>query len=190
MRIAILGLAALVAGCGFSPITTHVEPRVDLAPSRIGQGRSVLLTVRDARTERSVGQRQQGLVRGARIELDAPLEAIVARSVADTLERQGFRVVGDEPADAALTIEVEDLSYRASGGVIGASATSRAALSITGSSGDRRYAQSYAVADEDRMTVASGEHYSGARLSAILSETLRRMLTDRALLAILAPPAS
>jgi len=74
------------------------------------------------------------------------------------------------------------------GGAFGARATSVVALHAEARAGDRFLSRDYRIADSDRMAIASAEHFNSMRLSAMLGEVLRRMVSDPEMMAVLAGP--
>lgn len=189
-HLIILGALAL-AGCGqtaFAPVFVDLAPRVDVPEARVGEGRAVALEVVDRRPDPSVGERRHGIVEGSRIELAQPIEATVHAALASALQRRGFVLAEGAMGGARLVVEVRELSYVPEGGAFGARATSVVALHAEARAGDRFLSRDYRIADSDRMAIASSEHFNSGRLSAMLGEVLRRMVSDPEMMAVLAGP--
>lgn len=184
----ILLAVLMTTGC-FSPVSVQLTPRYDARRSDVGLGRTVALQVIDARGDRTVGRRQHGLVPGSRLELTRPIEDTVRQSIADSLQRKRFTVATGGDASARLSIEVIELRYEPRR-VVGTRYLTRAQLRAVATSAGGTYSRTYTQTDEDRALVGSGGHFNAARLSAVLADTMRQMMTDEALIAILAAPSA
>ena len=126
LNAAIVG--AIAAGCAFTPHSIVLKPDVQVAPSSVGAGRVLLVTVVDERPKSTLGTRGVRGV-GAEITLQGDPQAVVQTSVNDGLRKQGFAPTADRPADGReLRVEIRTIDYGVTQGLFGGNLRTEAGL--------------------------------------------------------------
>ncbi len=190
-RVILLALA--LAACGHKTQEVEFTPQVTNPPSDTGANRMVSLSVVDERPDITLGYRQGTLGRTAgiiRTEQDLP--EVVREAVADGLARMQFRVVPvGQTADASLKVELRQLEYQGSSGVLTEGALARSALKATavrrpGAAGSAYlYERLYRAESEMQSVLPPTADDNRMLLNEILSTTIQQLLNDAELTAFL-----
>jgi uncharacterized lipoprotein YajG len=89
-------ILALLSGCAWTPQRATLRPVAEVAPSTIGRGIDVSVSVSDERATQSLGARRFKFEAG--IVADQDLESLLRKALEEGLARQSYRV---SPAAAA-----------------------------------------------------------------------------------------
>jgi uncharacterized lipoprotein YajG len=194
LRLIVVLLAVALAACGYKVQTVEFQPQVTTPASNAGAGRTLSLSVVDDRPDITIGYRQGSLGRTAgAIRTDQDLPEVVRAAIADGLSRMQFRVVPlGQPADASLKVELRQLEYQSSSGVLTEGAHARSALKATavrrpGAAGTAYlYERLYRAESEMQSVLPPTASDNRALLNAILSTTIQQLLDDPELIGFLA----
>lgn len=188
-QLFVLG-SLLLGGCALSPQTVMLTPLVDVAVPVSGQGRTLRLQVEDIDPDSALGVRG-GIYPTATVRPASPVDNAVRRALSERLSSAGFRIV-DTDHPIGLTVTVVELSYRSV--PIGTAASVndivvQAILDAEAYNPNRRYGARYRHHRTERVLGYPSATANETLINAVLSETLRQLLQDRALLQLLTDPA-
>ena len=134
----------LGTSCALTPLSVTLKPKVEVAATSLGQGRTVRVTVVDERPRSIVGYRGVGTM-GATITTAGDPPSAVQTALADGLKRHGFNpVIGQFPEWRELRAEIRGLDYTLSQAIFASTLRAESTLKgicIIGSS----------IANEDYM---------------------------------------
>ena len=181
-------LASLVStSCALTPLSVTLRPKVEVAATSFGQGRTVGVTVVDERPRSIVGYRGVGTM-GATITTAGDPPSAVRAALADGLRRHGFTpVVGQVPEGRELRAEIRGLDYTISQAIFGG--TRRAESTIKGicvMGSTRPYEGTYRGEHEESLHIAQTDAAIEADLNRVLSQAIQRLLQDAQLIQCLA----
>lgn len=185
--VVLLG-AVVLGGCALSPQVVSLNPTLETAEHRtIGEGTRLGLSVVDARPSPVVGQRGGVYEKTAAIRTAGDVTPALRRELARALEAVGFSVVtGAARVDAALTVEIADISYRARGGTFVRGVETSATLRAEARRGQRTFTGRYRGRQSKDVLTAPGEAENQALINAAVSNVLQRLVSDSELLGFLA----
>ncbi len=183
-------LGIMGTGCAFTPQAVVLRPDMQVTPSSVGQGRSVLLTVVDERPRSILGRRGvQGV--GAELTVQGDLPTIVRETLSNGLQRQGFSPSPEKPVDGReLRVEIRNLDYSVAMGFWAGTLRTESglkAICILGTS--RPYERLYRGEVEETVMVVQGAEANEAYLNSALSKALNQLLGDSRLSQCLAQQA-
>lgn len=177
--LAALAAALLIGGCALSPQTIDVAPSVTVEPAAIGQGRTLALDVVDKRPRAYFGTR--GGVYGvtSTIGPTGDVSAGVRKAMAEALTAKGFRVVpAGSAADLLMRLDVEDISYVASGDPVVRSVETAARIGAVIRRGDNEYSGRAQVKQSKDVITAPDAAQNETLINATLSQALERLLKN------------
>ena len=187
----------LGTSCGFAPQSMTLRPKVELAATTLGQGRTVGMTVVDERPRSIVGYRaiaapQYGGLGGAITTAGDPSSAVQA-ALADGLRRHGFNpVTGQVPEGRELRAEIRGLDYNANQVPFAWQVRVEATLKgicVVGSA--RPYESTYrGEYGETSVMVMPSDSANEEYLNLVLSQAIHRLLQDTQLIQCLAGSVS
>src|SRR5712692_6639007 len=100
-------LFSLLGGCALTPEKVCINPDVRVIESEAGKGKTVALTVTDARADKVLGYRTTRLDKDSIILTDSDLAKVVQQRAFEGLKKYGFNVdVLSEGAPRSLRVEV------------------------------------------------------------------------------------
>jgi len=187
-RMAVLiVLAALGAsGCALSPQTIAVHPTVTVDPAALGAGRSLALEVVDKRSRREFGTRGGIYDSTATIGPEGDLTAGIHAAMAEALTSKGFRVQpAGAAADLGMRVEVEDISYAASGEPVVRSIEVASRIAAVIRKGDAEYTGRAQVRQTKDVFKAPEPAQNEALINGTIAQTLERLLRNNDLIEFL-----
>ncbi len=179
-NLVLLMMAALVlAACAPASQTVRLDPRPDVAQSEEGQGITVALAVTDAREEHVIGFRDGDRGGSARIEPYEDPALGIRRGVERALVRRGFEVVdADAAADRRLRVELEDLYYERSPGVVTRGIHLEGRMSARAEQDGQSYTGVARARSERRMVHSPGETENEQMINEVVTRMLERLLDE------------
>jgi uncharacterized lipoprotein len=172
-------LVLLTSGCAWTPQSAVLKPQLQSPLTSTGQGRPVLLTVVDERPRTTLGTRAITGV-GAEISVQGDLTQIVKAAVTEGLQRQGFVVTPDKPADAReLRVEIRNLDYGVTAGIAYGTLRTECGLKgicIIGST--RPYERLYRGEHRETVLLVQTAEANEKYLNTALSEAINALLRD------------
>lgn len=184
-----LCLAPLMFGCAFTPQQVHFEPQVRQAatitpsptPTTLP---AISLVTSDERTSSAIGSRGLGVGMSAEITTTDDIAALVHGQVSTALTAQGFKL-SDASPDASrneLRVEVRNLEYKVTPGIITGHLRAESALKGICSSGGRRgYEHLYRGESTEEVFVVQFAESNAKHLNVALSKALEQLIADRPL---------
>lgn len=177
----------LVTACALTPQSVTLRPKVEVAATSLGQGRTVGVTVVDERPRSIVGYRGVGTM-GATITTAGDPPSAVQAALADGLRRHGFNpVMGQVPEGRELRVEIRGLDYTLSQAVFGRTLRTESTLKgvcVIGST--RPYEGTYRGEHEQSIHIVPSESANEEYLNLVLSRAIQRLLQDTQLIQCLA----
>jgi uncharacterized lipoprotein len=179
-------LLSLLGGCALAPQTVLINPDVQVLGSQVGKGKTVGLTVTDARADKVLGYRTTRLDKDSIILTDSDVENVVQEKIYDGLKKYGFDVEV-VPADAPLLLRVEILTLQYStptGSWFGGIRT-LAKLKAFVKNGGTTYENLYEVENNARVPIRPDQEKNEELINKTLADVLQRLLKDQKLIALL-----
>jgi uncharacterized lipoprotein len=173
------GLVVFASSCAWTPQTVTLRPEIQTTLESVGQGRAILLTVVDERPRTTVGTRAvKGM--GAEITVQGDLTNIVRTALSDGLQRQGFVVTSEKPADGReLRVEIRNLDYGVTMGFWAGSLRTECSLKAICIIGSKRpYEQLYRGEHQESVQVVQGAEANEGYLNSALSNAINSLLQD------------
>jgi len=177
----------LVTSCALTPQSVTLRPKVEVAATSLGQGRTVGVTVVDERPRSIVGYRGVGTM-GATITTAGDPPSAVQAALADGLRRHGFNpVMGQVPEGRELRVEIRGLDYTLSQAVFGSTLRTESTLKgicVIGST--RPYEGTYRGEYEESIHIVPSDSANEEYLNLVLSRAIQRLFQDTQLIQCLA----
>jgi len=179
LRILLIGLVLLSAGCAFTPQAVVLKPELLPVSARIGQGQPVLVTVVDERPRSTLGTRGARGV-GAELTIAGDLLEVVRKAISDGLQNQGFSPTTEKSVDGPeLRVEVRNLDYRVVVGFWAGTLSTECglkAICIQGSA--RPFEQLYRGEYQESVQVVQTEEANEKYINAAVSKAINALLQD------------
>lgn len=178
-------------GCALSPQTVTLTPLVDAAVPAIGRGRPLALTVSDTRASPVFGSRGGLYGDTALIMPGDDVAGSVRRALAERLTAAGFRVLpAGATAPHALSVDIRQLDYRLEtppglGSGMMHDARAEAILDAVLTHPGGQHGARYRAGSVRRVVGYPGEADNAALLNEVVAQSLRQLLQDPRLLALL-----
>ena len=177
--------------CALTPLSVTLSPKVEVAATNLGQGRTVGVTVVDERPRSIVGYRGVGTM-GATITTAGDPPSAVRAALADGLKRHGFNpVTGQIPDGSELRAEIRGLDYTISQAIF--SSTLRAEFTLKGIcviGSTRPYEGTYRGEHEESIQIVQTDSGIEEYLNLVSSRAIQRLLQDTQLIQCLARSTS
>jgi uncharacterized lipoprotein YajG len=181
------GLAALaMTGCAYKAQTVNISPPINVAPSSVGAGIQVQVSVVDERASKSLGRRGNAYGAAAEITAAGDMTQIVRERVIEGLTRKGF-VVTDQPAAGGprLEVEIRLLEYGTSQGFWTGGVQIQSTLKADAENRGERFEKIFRSDREERVAVVPTAEKNAEWINRALGESLDQMLNDADLTAFL-----
>jgi len=161
-------LAALLAGCAYTPPPLTIAPTLPAEVAAIERETALALSVSDARGGAAAGAAANGAVMA---EIEAAVRELFAR--------KGYRLVAaDAPHDARLSVAVHTFDYRVASGRWSSGEEAEAVLTAEAVRGSSRRTSTYRSAGEREASFELYRRLPGATPSDVLSDILARIAVD------------
>lgn len=189
--ILLAGMLLLLQSCALSPQTVTLTPLVDAAVPAVGRGRSMALTVNDARASEAFGSRGGLYGDTALIMSGEDVARSLRRALAERLTAAGFRILpAGGTAPHTLSVDIRRLDYRLetpsglAGGVVHDARTEVVLDAVLAHPGGRHGAR-YQASSVRRVFGYPSEADNAALLNEVVAQALRQLLQDSQLQALL-----
>lgn len=183
----VAALAALfMQGCGPRPQNIRLDPPIEVQPSRVGQGKTVWLSVKDARPAKTLGVIGDLDGQYAHVSIEDDFTSTLYQSVSAALRSMGFAVQPTPTRDErSLRIEIRDIQYQSAKKSFTYDTDVKVSVGALVQNGTERYDRIYNAGEtRTSMTQPTPEDASRAVNNAV-SMSLRDMLTDDRVLGVL-----
>lgn len=198
LPLALVFASFLGTSCALTPQSVTLRPKVEVAATILGQGRTVGLTVVDERPRSIVGYRgvgggaYGGYGFGATITTAGDLPSVVQASLANGLKRHGFNpVTGQVPEGRELRAEIRGLDYTISQAIFSHTLRTESTLKgicVIGTT--RPYEKTYRGEYEENFHIVPTDSANEEYLNLVLSLAIQSLLQDTQLIQCLAGSAS
>ncbi|RIK92775.1 MAG: hypothetical protein DCC73_10865 [Proteobacteria bacterium] len=192
MRQSVVRLAGLIiagavaAGCSMKPQNVVIDPAPEMMAFNVGQKQSVAVNVVDKRASSLLGYRKDETKEQAPLKTGNDVAAAVAVKVREAVADNAFTVAGGDRADAKLTVEITEITYKASGKYVAPKVATRAAFRAVAERGLTTYSQSYSIANEDVEALPLTAERNERIINETVSQALGMMIEDEGLWRFLA----
>jgi uncharacterized lipoprotein YajG len=179
-------VAWFVAGCAWVHQDATLALNPQIAPSKIGAGRTIAVRVNDRRTSDIIGYR--GLdSQNAAITTTQDIAALFEAKIIEGLGAKGFKAVAftDQPA-GVLNVEVMEIKYTTGLEVLKGSMQARALLRVSTRKNGSDFAQNYHGSREEIIFEAPKAGRNEQLINGAISDAVQRMFEDRRLMFLLA----
>ena len=176
-KIILLLSSLLVVACAHSPQQITINPIIDTAAEHYGQGRSVSVSVEDARENKVLGSRGGVYKDTSVITLANDLDVAIARAAEARLAVQGFNINSPEAA-ADMKIIIEKLTYDTPEQTVGKTVQLEAILKVEVTAGNESYSGRYKTNSERQTVLTPSMSTNEEMINTLLSDTLARLFAD------------
>lgn len=178
-RLAVMGVALVLAGCASSPVKLDVTPKITSNQGQIGFGRTYVIEVYNPSQGKPIGKRSAGENSYFLVENDLALA--VAEAVADSMNSMGYAPGHNTPDDIRLRIDITNLQY---GAPLDTSYTNKvemnAKIAVRVDRGPDHFSGQYGTKGNKRFILAPGPEQSSEAVSKMMSQALQNMFNDPA----------
>lgn len=179
-------LLLATTGCAFQQQAVRIEPKLEVAASSIGQGKTVRVSVVDERPKSTLGTRGARGV-GAELTIQGDLTDIVRKSVEDGLKAQGFVPTTGDSEGRELRVEIRNLDYGINVGFWAGTLKVDCALKGICKQGENRpYEKLHRGEFQESIQVVQGQDANNGYVSTAVSKAINALLADKDLLNCLA----
>lgn len=178
-----LTLALLfLAGCAQSPQRVWLEPKLNVPPSSMGEGRVVAVDVVDRRSSPSLGNYGKSRDASTELSTEQDIALVVKQEVIAGMRKKGFVAVEEQAnRDAKLNVEVQSLEYATSPNTWTGDVYIKSALKAVASKNGKTLEKMYRANFDKRVVVVPTATTNEQWLNEALGDVLRQLLEDREL---------
>lgn len=182
----VLVLAWFVGGCAWVHQDAMLSLNPQIAPSKIGAGRTVAVRVYDRRASDIIGYR--GLdSQNAAITTTQNIAALFETKIIEGLGAKDFKVVAfTDQSAGVLNVEVMEIKYTTDLEVLKGSMQARAVLRVSTRKNGSDFAQNYHGSREETIFEAPKASRNEQLINGAISDAVQRMFEDRRLMFLLA----
>lgn len=182
----VAGVAVWLSACAYSPQQLNVQPVLTIGDGdAFGNGRPVLVSASDQRSERVLGKLGGVYADSSTITIKNDLESALTRAANGLLATQGFVVNSPDASAVQMNIIVESITYELPETSVGTTVKLHSTLRAEGSKGGETFSGRYESDSERRMVSKPDAADNEKLVSELLSNTLKRMFEDPRLRAFL-----
>jgi uncharacterized lipoprotein YajG len=194
MQCLIIALAALVlVSCVMTGQKVELNPLIRSGGGDAGRGREVVVTVVDARADKTIGVRDPALGRLTSITAESGLEDNTLRAVAKGLTEEGFKAVAApagtrvaEDAMRKLTVEIASISYAADLDSVPKKITCTAEIKAVAVNNGHGFERTFRITADKQVVLTPSEADNETAITDALSDALTNAVTDYELMSFLA----
>lgn len=184
-RIISLVSMLVLTACAYSPQQITINPIIDTVSESYGNGRAIVVSVKDNREVKALGSRGGIYKDTSLITVANNMTEAIAKAAQAKLATQGFNTNSTDSEAANLTISVEELSYDLPEQSLGKKIQLKAVLKVVAVAGSETYTGQYRSNSERMAAFTPGMKKNEAMINSLLSETLERLFSDAKLKAFL-----
>ena len=180
-------LLSLLGGCAMTPQKVVLYPDVLVMGSEVGKGKTVALTVTDARADKVLGYRTTRLEKDSAILTDSDVAKVAQERIYEGLKTYGFNVnvvSGDAPV--LLKVEIQALQYSTPTGSWTGGIRILARLKAYVKNGGTTYENLYEITNNETVIIPPSQRKNEELINKTLADVLQRLLKDQKLIALLA----
>ena len=180
-------LLLLMGGCAMTPQKVVLYPDVLVMGSEVGKGKTVALTVTDARTDKALGYRTTRLDKDSVILTYSDVAKVTQERIYEGLKKYGFNVnvvSGDAPV--LLKVEIQALQYSTPTGSWTGGIRILARLNAFVKNGGTTYENLYEITNNETVIIPPSQGKNEELINKTLADVLQRLLKDQKLVALLA----
>jgi len=183
-----LGLAvALSLGCTSKPQNIRLDPQVQAARSNAGQGKALWLQIKDARLRKTLGIVGDLEGKYAHVSIEDDFSSTLYQSVSAGLREMGFAVQPTPAADQrSLMVEVREIDYESLRKGLAYDTQAKVAVAAVAQNEGDRYERLYSAGETRSAAFLPSAQDNARAVNGLVSGTLRDMLSDEKLIAVLA----
>ncbi len=183
----LLFLLSLLGGCALTPQNVAVNPDVLVMGSEVGKGKTVALTVTDARADKVLGYRTTRLDKDSVILTDSDIAKVVQEKIYEGLKKYGFNVnIMSGDAALLLKVEIQTLQYSTPTGSWTGGIRTLARLKVFVKNGGTTYENLYEITNNETVIIPPSQGKNEELINKTLADVLQRLLKDQKLIALLA----
>lgn len=177
-----LFFALSLSACSTSPSTVYLDPQATLPNSDVGNGKTVAVSVIDARM-----QNPQAQYAAAQIDPGQDVASVFKTNIKNGLRLNGFETVGaNSPAESQMMVKVLSINYGKIVGLTGSSARTQISLEVDANNRSGTFTKNYKASSySDNYLMVSSPNGS-QQVNHAVSAVLNNMFDDPALLGFLA----
>ena len=185
----ILCVVLELGGCAtraFQAQEIAVVPYVAIGETDVGQGRTVAITVVDARPTKVVGRREWALGPSAEITVDPRIAEIVRSTIANALSEYKFVPIStDSDQRMTLDIEIQTIEYSVTQSFT-FDMFVQAVFVATAHTGQKVYSRDYRGEVRESAFIVPDDNLNSRLINQAISLALERLVSDVALIKFLA----
>lgn len=180
VRIGVLFMVAVLAGCAQTSQELRLAPRVELEDSAVGDNVTVAVTVDDPRSDTTLGQLSNGSAEPVPLTSATPPRYLVRAAVEEALTGSGFAIADNDGATARLKVIIESIDHRVSAGVP-RDITTNVALTARARRDGRELGNEASVRRTDTAVLRPDARGNARYLDAAIGRALERLLNEETL---------
>lgn len=174
----------LIPACAYSPQQVTINPQIDAGGESYGNGRSIAVTARDERDNKTLGTRGGIYKDTSTITIANDLPRAVVRAAKAKLATQGFDVNAQQ-SNADLAVIIEKLTYDIPEQSLVKKVDLHCVLRVEVTAGGEKYTGRYQTTSEQQTLVTPSMARNQAMINKVISDTLERAFSDPKLKAFL-----
>ena len=180
-------LLSLMGGCAMTPQKVVLYPDILVIGSEVGKGKTVALTVTDARADKVLGYRTTRLDKDSVILTDSDITKVTQERIYEGLKKYGFNVnVVSGDTQRSLKVEVVTIHYSAPTGSWTGGIRTIARLKAFVKNGSTTYENLYEITNNETVIIPPSQGKNEELINKPLADVLERLLKDQKLIALLA----
>ena len=152
-----------------------IYPSVD--ESTIGAGRSIFITVDDARASSMLGEMGEG----GQIYTSQDLAATIGRSLVDAFTKQGFNISSPDDQNAnEILVTLQDLSYSMDNNTLSTGVETKSSMKVVVE--DKGFIRTYNNSEQRTIPFSANADSNNSQLSNTLGSLVDKIINDQELL--------
>lgn len=186
--IFILAYSFLLSACVVMPEHVSLNPTIKSSNFSVARGKTIILTVDDARENATIGVRPNALgsVIGAPISTDAQFISNVKNELESTLTKDGFHVLEQPQADATtLNVKMTALNYETAPHLMYFDLIATSVVDVNAVNGSKEFNHQYRAQLIRTVLVTPTSGADREMINDVLSRSLEKMIRDKNLLIFL-----
>ncbi len=178
--------AVLALGCTVKPQNIRLDPKVQAAPSSVGQGTKVWLEVKDSRPKKTLGVVGDLNGKYAHVSVEDDFSSQMYQSISGALSRMGFDVSPTPVSEArSLVVEVRDIEYQALKQGLTYDTETKVAVGALAKGAESTYERLYTAGARKSSPIHPSASDNDRIVNETVSGALQEMLNDDRLTAAL-----
>ncbi|MFH1231478.1 MAG: YajG family lipoprotein [Planctomycetota bacterium] len=177
----------VINGCAYISQQVKIMPDLYVPESNVGQGKNVILKVKDERSDKILGHRGSGFGKAAAITNEQDIPAIVQDEIIKGLQKKGFiSVSSDSDTKRILNVEIRLIEYSTSIGFWTGGIQTKATLKAIASNNGKIYENLYRINNEKRVVIVPAANENERLVNEVITQVLEELFRDENLFSFLA----